>query len=518
MFSALALTVVVGACQRQPRHADRGPHDERIVVLLPEAIKGTLDPRLNTRAWAGKLIHLMFEGLVSVNNDELEPRPALASKIEQPQPHIYDVTIRANARFHDGSPVTAHDVVATYASVRNPEFRSPYRSMYTRVERMEILGPKRLRLVLDGPHAPFMSDLSLGILPVASIDGRGNVTGRLIGAGPYALSARYGAQEIVLERNPHYHRGLPATERLIFRAIPDQNSRLLALLGGSGDMVQNAVSPILVDAMRKRAGLTVDEAAGVGYSYLAFNLRDPILADVRVRRAIAHAIDRDKLIRYKFRGLARAATGMLPDGHWAYGSDVARYPYDPPKARALLDAAGHPRSGDDGGRFRLSYTTSTDKFRRNVATLIARSLADVGIEVEVRAFELGTLLSDVKAGNFQMYSLHWGDPSEPHFYSWIFDSKRVPTPLEPNRGGNRGAYVNPRVDALIERGRRDTDRDGRRRIYREIQAIVATDLPYLSLWHEDVVVVRRAALTGYRALPNASLYGLWQARWARGQP
>lgn len=512
VLPALACVLAFG-CTHEPTLAESLPADARIVVLFPEPVRGALDPRLTTRAWSGKIVHLVFEGLVSVHNGQVEPRPALAARIEQPSPGVYDIDIRPDATFHDGAPVMASDVAATYASVRNPDHGSPFRSMYARIRSVEVRGPRALRITLDGPHAPFLSDLSLGILPARLIGPDGALNGPPIGAGPYRIRARESSDEVVLERHDTYWRGRPATRYLVMRTIRDQNTRLLALLGGSADLVQNAVSPILADAMRRRSDLAVDAAPGVGYTYLGLNLRDDALRDVRVRRAIAHAIDRESLITHKFRGVARAATGMLAEGHWAYDGEVERYPHDPARARALLDAAGFPRPADGGPRLRLAYTTSTDKFRGNLARLIALQLGEVGIEVEVRAFELGTLLSDVKKGNFQMVSLQWADPSEPHFYSWIFDSAAIPTPDAPNRGGNRGAYRNVEVDALIEAGRTAADADARRAAYARLQAIVAAELPYVSLWHEDVVAVRRATLEGYQPSPNSSLFGLWRAGW-----
>jgi peptide/nickel transport system substrate-binding protein len=501
---------LLSGCHAPAPSADL-PRDQRIVVLFPEPIEGSLDPRLDTRAWPTKVGQLLFEGLVDTHDDALEPRPALAERIDQPAPDTYDVTIRATARFADGTPVTSADVVATLESVRNPAFKSPFRSMYTRIRTLEAPDDRHVHIVLDGPHAPFLSDLSLGILPARSLGPDGKVTGGLVGAGPYRLYRRDGDREVVLIRNEHYWRGRPRTPYLVFRTIGDENTRLLALLGGSADLVQNATGPVLVDAMRQRPGLAVDSVPGVAYSYLGFNLRDPILKDVRVRRAIALAIDRDRLLEHKFRGTARAATGMLPAGHWAYDPDVARYDHDPDQARRLLDEAGHPDGPN--GRFKLTYLTSTDKFRRNLARLIADDLRAVGIDVEVRAFELGTLLSDLKSGNFQIATLQWPDPSEPHFLSWVFASDKIPTPAEPNRGGNRGGYVNPEVDSLLEAGRTAPDRAARKRAYDRVQQILADDLPYVSLWHEDVVVVRRAGLEGFTPLPDASLFGLWQAGW-----
>jgi peptide/nickel transport system substrate-binding protein len=501
-FIALSL-LALPACRDTRTPGDALPEQDRIVVLFPEALRGTLDPRLNTRAWPGKIIHLVFEGLTSVNNPRLAPEPALAERIEQPAPAVYDITLRASARFQDGAPVTATDVVATLESIRDPQLGSPLRSVHNRIARLEVLGPRRLRITLKEPHAPYLSDLSVGILPARLIGAQGQLTGPLIGAGPYRIHSRSDQREVVLRRHEGYWRGTPVTPYLVVRAVADQNTRLLALLGGAADLVQNAVSPRMADAMRGRPGLAVDTFPGVAYAYVAFNLRRGPLADPRVRQAIALAVNRERLIEHKFRGVARVASGMLPEGHWAYAPDVARYPHDPARARALLAEAGHPNLS-------LSLKVNTDKFRRNIARLIAADLAEVGITLKVQGFEVGTLLADVKSGNFDLYMLQWGDPSEPHFYNWIFHGDRVPTPKQPNRGGNRGAYVEPEVDRLIDAGRVAAPA-GRPAIYQKLQRILARDVPYLSLWHEDVVVIRRTALKGYVGLPNASLFGLWQA-------
>ncbi|MEZ4464202.1 MAG: ABC transporter substrate-binding protein [bacterium] len=508
----LLLTLLGTGCRDTRTLADDLPADARVIVLLPETIKGSLDPRLNTRAWPAKLIELVHEGVVSVQNPAGEPRPALAARIDRPAPAVYDITLRDDATFHDQSPVTADDVVATYESIRDPAFKSPFRDLYARIDHMEVLGPKRLRITLTEAHAPFLSDLSVGILPRASLGPDGALRGD-VGAGPYRLVAREGEREVVLARHDGYWRGRPTMPWLVFRTVADQNTRVLALLGGAADLAQNQVTPRLADALRARPELVVETTPGAGYSYVAYNLRRPPLDDVRVRRAFALAVDRAALITHKFRGTARPATGLLPAQHWAFNKEVVDLPHDPAEAERLLDAAGRPRPAGGGPRFSVTLKVSADKFRRNLAMLIAHDLAQVGVEVVVQPLETGTLLADVKGGNFDLYMLQWQGGGEPHFFNWIFHSDRIPTADEPNRGGNRGAYRNPAVDALIDAGRAEPDLDRRRAIYGQIQALLLADQPYLSLWHEDVIVVRRAGLRGYEALPSASLFGLWRARW-----
>lgn len=510
------LLILLMGCQGTPRQ-DLAPEpaQTQLIVLVPEALKGELDPRLNTRAWPAKIIHLIFEGVTSVHYPDMQPRPALAERIEQPNPLTYEITLRSDALFHDGMPVTSEDVAATYESVRAPQLNSPLRSMYMRIAHIEILDNRRLRLILTEPHAPFLSDLSLGVLPARSLSPSGALIGPLIGAGPYQMTQRRGASEVRLSRFEGYWRGAPQIPQILFRVAPDENTRVLALLSGAADLIQNSLSPLMAHAMRDRPGLVEESAPGVAYAYLAFNLQRPPLDQLKVRQALAHALDRDRLITHKFFGRARASTGMLAPDHWAYTGDVPRYPHDPARAEALLDEAGLPR-GADGVRLRLTLKTSSDKFRGNLARLMAADFARVGVVTRVAALEKGTLLHDAKRGHFDLYMLEWIDPSEPHFYNWIFHSQSIPTAARPSDGGNRGAYRNAEVDRLIDEGRREVDPRRRAALYAQVQRLVAADLPYLSLWHRHISLLRVEALRGYTPLPDASLFNLWSATLERG--
>ncbi len=516
LLKTIALTFCLCACSEPPRFADTLATHEKIVVLAGDAFDGTFDPRQNTRAWTGKVLGLIFEGLTRIENDSLEPTPALAKRIDAISPTVYEIEIRENARFHNGNPVLSTDVQATLESFKNPALKSPLASQYRRIQKIEILGPRLLRCTLDEPHAPFLSDLSIGILPASSIAPDGSHQGPVIGAGPYKLRERRGTEECVLEASPHYWNGEPATPYLVFRTVFDANTQLLALLAGAADLVQGTVTPRLAFSLGKHAEIEVDTAPGVLYSYIAFNMRDPIVSRPKVRQAIALAIDRERLIHHKYIDTARLAAGMLPEGHWAHSDSETHWPHDPAKARALLDEEGLTAAPGEM-RFRLSFKTTTDKFRRTLAKLIAADLEAVGIGLDVLPLESGTLLRDAKSGNFQLFSLLWADPSEPHFYNWIFHSDRIPTPSDPGKGGNRGAYQNARVDELIDQGRISVNRNDRKRIYRELQEIISNDLPYLSLWHENVLVVRRREVQGYKATPNASLFGLWRAYKEKSQ-
>jgi len=209
-----------------------------------------------------------------------------------------------------------------------------------------------------------------------------------------------------------------------------------------------------------------------------------------VRQAIAHAIDRNKIIRDIQRGFARPTETMLAEGHWARAENLPSYPYDPAKAKQLLAEAGYPNG------FTFTFKTSTDAEANLRAQAIQQMLKQVGITMNIQSNEMSTFFADIGKGNFQMYSLSRNGISDPDFYYVLFYSKNIPP-----EGQNRGYYANPRVDQLLLEGRSTFDRAKRKPKYEEIQKIVATELPYISLYMQDSVAVMRSNIDGYVQYP-----------------
>src|SRR5690606_8363240 len=266
-----------------------------------------------------------------------------------------------------------------------------------RFERVVAVDDRRVRFHLVAPVATLMSDFAFGIVSAraAGEDGRFS-RGRAVGAGPYAIES-FHPEEVVLVRNPHWFGEPPPMPRLRIRGVADANARALMLVGGSADLTQNSIRIDLVDDLDERPRVEVERGPGALLTYLMMNNRDPLLEDVRVRRAIAHAIDRERVIEAKLGGRAILATGLLPPQHWAYEADVPRYEHDPARARALLDEAGFPDPDGPGGRPRMTlvFKTSSDQFRLALARVWASQLAEVGVAVEVQSFESQTVFSDI---------------------------------------------------------------------------------------------------------------------------
>jgi peptide/nickel transport system substrate-binding protein len=514
LVSIAAVLLVVGA-GFQVGCDSNATSEDSFVVLLDASPKG-LDPRFATSDGSAKLVGLLHAGLVSVDTASGEPQLELAESIDQISPLRYEVTLRDDIYFHDGQKVTSADVEYTFMKLDSELVQSPYAGSQRRIETFDVVDERHLNITLKQPYAPFLNDLSMGVVPKHICAGHSECPGQPIGAGPFAFAKQEAFELFVFESFDKYFGGQPPIDRLAFKVVEDDNTRLLGLLGKSADLVQNAVAPLMLPVVHESDRLVVETAPSFKYTYIAFNLEHPILDDAKVRRAIAHGIDRKAIIKYKFRGHARLSTGMLAPDHWAYEPDVARYNYDVEAAKRLLDDAGYPDPDGDGPklRFEIEFKVSASKFRQSLAGLIAHQLERVGIGVTVRSYEWGTFFYDVKSRNFAMTTLQWPSVLDPSLYSWIFHSKNIPSPQNRSAGANRGAYDNERMDELLERGERETDATKRKAIYSEVQQILARDLPYVSLWHEDNIAIMSDQVHDYYMTPNARFEGLKVTRTA----
>jgi peptide/nickel transport system substrate-binding protein len=257
--------------------------------------------------------------------------------------------------------------------------------------------------------------------------------------------------------------------------------------------------------LKNSTDATIEAHQGTTFQYIGINLTHPILKHQKVRHALAHAIDRESVIRHLIKNLGTPASGLLSPLNWAYESTVGQWPHDPEKARRLLDEAGFPDPDGYGPqpRFKLSFKTTNIDLRRRIAEAFKEQLQQVGIELEIRTYEWGTFFSDIKKGNFHLYALAWVGIQDPDIYYQIFHSSSVP----PN-GDNRGHYSNAGLDRLLEKGRTTTDITERKHIYGEVQRILAADLPYIPLWWWKNVIVKTSSLEGFVPYPDGDFTSL----------
>lgn len=505
-LTVLTLFVVLSACGR------RDPVPPDTVRITLDATPRTLDPRFATSDYDVKLSRLVFSGLVTLDTLDGEPELDLAVEMRRPTPLVWEFDLHPEARFHDGVRVTAEDVVYTFAALGSESVGSPYAGGFSGVE-VRAIDDDTVRFELAEANEPFVLSLDMGIVPAHLLEAGGQFPDmEWVGSGPYRFDGVSPDGSWMLRAHEAYHGEAPPFSTLQFRVLPDDNARVIALLGGAVDLSQNAVAPLMVPVFERYDHLEIEASPSFKYSYIVFNFDEPLLADLRVRQAVAMSIDRTSIIEHKYAGAADLSTGLLPPNHWAYEPDVRVFDYQPGQARELLASAGF-QPDEEGCALRLELKTSSNKFYRSVAAAMASQMLESGICVEVRSYEWGTFFDDVKSGNFQMATLQWTSVIDPNMYEWVFHSRNIPTPQDRSAGGNRGGYVNPAIDRLIDRARQEPDRDLRRRYYADIQRMLAEDLPYVSLWHEHNIVIRDAELEGYQATPNARFRGLLNASW-----
>jgi len=474
-----------------------GKPDRGTLVMIIESSPTNLDPRIGIDAQSERIDSLLFDDLLD-RDEHLNVKPALAESWDIPNPLTYVFHLHHGVKFHDGRPLTSRDVKWTFDSLLQGKIRSTRAAAYRFVDRVEAPDDYTVTFHLKEPFVTLLwnlSDGAMGIVPYGSLD---EVSRNPIGSGPFRFVSAEQDKQVTIARNDDYWGEKAKVKNIRFAVVPDSTTRALELRKGSADVASNALTFDTVLALEKKSDLVVQRAPGTVLSYMAFNTRDPILKDPRVRRALAYAIDRKPILEYLGRGFARPADSVLPPESWAYNGNVPHYEHDPDRARQLLDQAGYPLT--NGVRFHITMKTSTEESTRLLSAVLQQQLREVGVILDIRTFEFATFFSDVTHGAFQFYSLRWiGGNEDPDIFEYVFDSDKFPP-----HGANRGYYSSPQVDRLISQARTQLDQNTRKQLYAQIQQILAEDLPYINLWYFDNVVVHTRRVSNISLNPSGN--------------
>ena len=481
---ALTLTTLLalGACSQ--------PDQAEIRMGLASAPLN-LDPRHASDATSERINRLLYQRLVEFDA-ERRPIPGVADW-EQLSPLHYRFILNQRAgTFTRGGALQADDVVASYNYVLDPANASPQREAVSLIERMEALDKRRIDVFLKRADPLLPAYMTLSLLPAELIDNRHPFASQPVGSGPFRLVDGSEPASLLLERRAD-------TQRFRMLEVKNPTVRSLKLLREEIDLLQTDLSPELLTYLRKKnRGLTL-AVPGSNFTYLGFNLQDSALSDRRVRQAIAHAIDRRAIIEQVMQGAARQAESLFPPEHWAGHPALEPYAFDPERALSLLKSAGYTPMRP----LKLVYKTSSDPFRIRLATVIQSQLKAVGIQVDLRSYDWGTFFGDIKAGNFQLYSLNWVGLRTPDAFRYIFASDSLP-PV----GANRGRYASEQADRLIALAEQAPSLEQQADYYRQIAEVLHRDLPYVPLWYEDQYAVQGPRVEGYALAPDGNYDGL----------
>jgi peptide/nickel transport system substrate-binding protein len=455
----------------------------------------TLDPRHATDAASDRICRLLYRALVGFD-DRYEPVPQLA-RWEQLSPTHYRFTLGRDGRaFHDGTRLTAADVKSTYDYVLDAGNASPHRGTLEAIAQVDAPDPEHVDFHLRRPDPLFPGRLTIGIVPAWAV-AAGSLARKPVGSGPYRLVDWPEAGTLNLRRVAD---GAP----LQFVTVQNPTVRALKLVSGEIDLLQGDMPPELMTWLREQPGTNMRRVPGDSVAYLGFNFAEGATRDLRVRQAIAHAIDRAAILKYVFAGGGRLASSVLRPEHWAGAAGLPALDYNPRQSRELLRAAGYGTSRP----LRIAYKTSSDPFRIRIATILQSQLREVGIEVDLRSHDWGTFYGDIKAGRFQMYSLSWVGLKLPDIFRYAFHSSSLPP-----QGANRGRYSDPITDELIDGAEAEPQPERRAGLYGQVQRRLLDALPIVPLWSEDVTVVMRASVRDYEPATDGNYDSLVHARW-----
>lgn len=521
-FLGLSLAALVGAsCGARPDTpagaAPAPPADGTLIVGKADDPVG-LDPAALTDLESIQVTESLFDTLVRFGDGTLDVEPALAeSWTSSADGRTWTFRLREGVRFHDGEPCDAGAVAWNYArQIGGDPGRFAYWGIIwgtpSKVTSVQAVDRRTVRVHLREPFAPFLDSMALsyfGVSSPAAVQRSGDdYFKHPVGTGPFRFAEWVPQERVVLERFDGHWGGAPPLGRVVFRPIPDANSRQMQLRAGAVHLVTQVILETVEDLQRDPSVRVVSEP-GMNVGFLAFNNRR--LEDRRVRQALRCAVDMPALVDGLFRSMARPASGPLPPPVWGR-LDRGPEPYDPERARRLLAEAGHP----DGLSLDLWYMSVSRPYMpepRAIGEALQAMLAEVGVTVDLQTSDWSQYLDSTARGEYDLCLLGWvGDHGDPDNYLFtLFDSQNIDTEVG---GSNLFLYRNAEVDGLLRRARTLLPRAEREPLYLRAQEILLEDAPWAPMAYADQVAAHHPALEGFRLHPTGMLR-LARARWRR---
>jgi len=451
----------------------------------------TFNPVIVGDTTSGLLCGLIYDNLVDVDPDTLQPIPNLATKWDiSPDGKTYTFTLKPGVKWHDGQPFTADDVKFSFDSYLNPDTGTQRAGALTqRIASVDVKDPLTVVFTLKAIIAPFLTTNINGNQIVAKhIFGtvppkelRTNVasTTTPVGTGPFKIKSYKPGDNVTLSGNPDYHKGATALDTYIYKVVKDSNVLLQQLKTGETDF--GGITADTFDEAKKQPNLNALNWDSFSFTYFGYNLDRPLFQDVKLRQALFYAVDRSAIVKQLYNGLSTVAVGTMPPISWAAAPDkiMIKYEYDPKKAAQMLDDAGW-KLGSDGirakGGQKLSFsmwTNSGNKVRENYLLVLQEGWKAIGVEMKPQTEEFSVYLDRInKNFDFDMFlvGFSWGvDPDQ----TTMWDS------MQHGGGFNSYHYSNPMVDMLLDQGLHVLDQDKRKQIYLDMQNRIIADAPAL---------------------------------------
>jgi peptide/nickel transport system substrate-binding protein len=447
------------------------------------------DPHITSAHSSFEILENVYDTLVTVD-ENLNMIPSLAESWEISDDNLtWTFYLREGVKFHNGRELTADDVVYSYERIMNPDTGSGVAWRFGSVESVEAIDDLTVAIHLTEPSPNLLGRIGgykgMAIVPHEIVEDE-TVATHPVGTGPFKFVEYVPGDHVTLEANADYwEAGKPYLDGVELQVIPDETVRLTNLQTGEVDWVDN-LPPQRVTELATSGEVIVDKVSGGDYWYIGLNLNREPFGDVRVRQAIAYAINRSDVAAAAKWDTATPNQGPIPsDSLWYY--DFQPYEQNLDKARELLAEAGYP----DGFETEFMPTSFYEETVR-AAQVLQAQLSQIGINAKIRSLEWGTWLEEEGAGNFDMYICGWIGNIDPDdfFYAQHHTDQIF----------NFTGYSNPEVDELLDAGRVETDENARQEIYDQVQQMIIDEAPYIYLYNPDVVQAWQPYVRGYAAI------------------
>lgn len=476
-----------------------------------------LDPKVETTSPGNWVMSNIYETLV-VFTQESEFEPGLAESWENVDESTWEFTLREGVTFHDGTPFTAEAVKFSIDRQKDPE--NPGRSASNLAPIIEVnpVNDRTVQVVTDGPYGPLLNIISLvyaaGIVSPAAVEEFGeDFVRNPVGTGPFRFVEWQSNDQITIARYDDYWGEKALLDEAIYRVMPEESARMLALETGEVDMVMQP-APSQIETLKEDDNFNVIQTEGVRVVFFGFNTDRPLVSDPVVRQAINHGVNREEIVANVLEGAATLPTSYISPAIFGYKDISEAWAYDPEQAMSMLEEAGWVDSdGDgirekDGQKLELRHLSSRGRYLKDaeISEAFQAAMREIGVGINLEILEWAALFEQLRQPNIDadLFTLGWSTATGDADYSLgpLFVSTNVPP-----TGWNSFNYDNPEVDELVDQAQRSTDPDEREELYSQILDILVEDAVWVPIYNTIETIVTGADVKGFEIHPID--YYLW---------
>ena len=491
-------TLLVGGCGSSD---DKKSAADAPFIYALHADATNLDPQIGIDSQSTNVTNRkIYENLVTIDKDN-NIVPMLATEWKQIDPLTMEFTLRKGVKFHDDSDFNAAAVKATFDRLMDRENPKARRTMFTPVVEVKVLSDDKVQFVMDKPFAPLLLHLAH---PAASImspkaieeDKAGTMAlaQNPVGTGSLMLEEWIKGESVVLKQNDNYWGEKISVPQVIFKTVPEDITRMAMVKQGEAQAAE-MVPVTEVARLSKDTDLNLIRTLSYRVEFLALNVLDGPTADLRVRQAISETLDFDAILKGVYLDIGQKEVSNLAPIVFGHNPNLKPYVRDVENAKRLMAEAGY----SDG--IKVNLITADRKIRVKLAEVIQAELKEIGINVEIRAMEFGAYIEESKKGTFNLNLTGWSNQTGDADYCYAAPY----TQAGYTTGENNSRYDNPKVNALIDQARQETDSEKRKAIYGEIQEIVREDRPTLTTQVTEFIMVSEKKVDGLWMTPGGVL-------------